>query len=92
MGMERLVTLMMALCNHQRLTLEVPVVFSGDGGGDTKEERRLVLFYVDNVAISAKSEEDAMDRLRTWETGMEKRGLKINIRRTKVMVKGKPLE
>ena len=57
----------------------------------TREERRGLweLLYADDLVITAESEEDAINRFNSWKESLEKRGLKINIEKTKVMVTGR---
>ncbi len=36
----------------------------------------------------AESEEEAVEKFRTWKRGMERRGLRVNMENTKVMISG----
>ena len=47
------------------------------------------LLYADDLVITAENEEGAIDRFNDWKTGMENRGLKINMEKTKVMITGR---
>ena len=43
------------------------------------------LFYADNLALLAESEEELLEMIRQWKDGMEKKGLKVNMGKTKIM-------
>jgi hypothetical protein len=43
------------------------------------------LLYADDLVVMAKSEEELRDKLIAWKTAMEKKGLKVNMGKTKVM-------
>ena len=43
------------------------------------------LFYADNLALLAESEEELLEMIRKWKDGMEQKGLKVNMGKTKVM-------
>ena len=43
------------------------------------------LLYGDDLVLMAESEELLMDKLRKWKTGMEEKGLRVNMGKTKVM-------
>ena len=47
------------------------------------------LLYADDLVITAESEEEAISSFNSWKAGLEKRGLKINSEKTKVMITGK---
>ena len=57
----------------------------------TKEERRSLweLLYADDLVITAETSEEASIRFNNWKKAMEKRGLKVNMEKTKVMVTGR---
>lgn len=62
------------------------IICGGDGGDDARGNGCLqVLFYADKLRIPAESEGDEVYRFRRWKAGMEKRGLKVNMDKTKVM-------
>ena len=42
-------------------------------------------FYADDLALLAESEEELLEMIRKWKDGMEQRGLKVNMGKTKVM-------
>ena len=46
------------------------------------------LLYADDLVIMADSEEELVERFEAWKNGMEKRGLKVNTDKTKVMISG----
>jgi len=55
----------------------------------TKEERGenlKELLYADDLVLMAETEEEVMERFSAWKRGMEKRGLKVNMEKTKMMV------
>ena len=43
------------------------------------------LFYADDLALLAESEEKLLEMIRRWKDGMEQKGLKVNMGKTKVM-------
>ena len=43
------------------------------------------LLYADDLALLAKSERELMEKIRTWRVQMEKKGLRVNMEKTKVM-------
>ena len=43
------------------------------------------LLYADDLVLMAESEELLKDKIRVWKEGMEARGLKVNVAKTKVM-------
>ena len=43
------------------------------------------LFYADDLALLAESEEELFEMIRHWKDGMEQNGLKVNMGKTKVM-------
>ncbi len=65
----------------------------------TKEERGeglMELLYADDLVLMAETEEEVMDRFSAWKRRMERRGMKVNMEKTKMMVLGRkpavPLE
>ena len=46
------------------------------------------LLYADDLMISAKSIEELLVKVQTWETEMEKKGLRVNMGKTKIMESG----
>ena len=46
------------------------------------------LLYADDLMISARSKEELMVKVKTWKTEMEKKGLCVNIGKTKIMESG----
>jgi len=55
----------------------------------TKEERGenlKELLYADDRVLMAEVEEEVVERFSAWKRGMEKRGLKVNMEKTKMMV------
>ena len=43
------------------------------------------LLYADDLVLLAKSERELMEKIRTWRVQMEKKGLRVNMEKTKVM-------
>ena len=43
------------------------------------------LLYADDLALIAKSEAELVEKIRRWKLGMEEKGLKVNLEKTKVM-------
>ena len=43
------------------------------------------LLYADDLVLVAETEKLLMEKLRKWKRGMELKGLRVNIRKTKVM-------
>ena len=50
------------------------------------------LLYADDLMISAESIEELLVKLKTWKTEMEKKGLRVNMGKTKIMVSGMNLD
>ena len=46
------------------------------------------LLYTDDLMISAESMEELLVKVQTWKTEMEKKGLHVNIGKTKIMESG----
>ena len=46
------------------------------------------LLYADNLMISAGSKEELLVKVKTWKTEMEKKGLRVNMGKTKIMESG----
>ena len=57
----------------------------------TENARRGVvieLLYADDLVLMSKDMEDLKERLWNWKDALESKGLKVNVRKTKVMVSG----
>ena len=50
------------------------------------------LLYADDLMISAESMEELLVKLKTWKLEMEKKGLRVNMGKTKIMVSGTDLD
>ena len=50
------------------------------------------LLYADNLAVMAYSLEECIARLKVWKEGMERKGLRVNMKKTKLMVSGPGLD
>ena len=48
--------------------------------------------YADDLMVSAQSIDKLLAKLKTWRSEMEKRGLRVNIGKTKLMVSGSNLD
>ena len=46
------------------------------------------LLYADDLVISAESMEELLVKVKTWKTEMEKKGLRVNMGKTKIMESG----
>ena len=46
------------------------------------------LLYADDLMISAESMEELLVKLKTWKTEMDKKCLRVNMEKTKIMVSG----
>ena len=46
------------------------------------------LLYADDLMISAGSKEELLAKVKTWKTEMEKKGLRVNMGKTKIMESG----
>ena len=46
------------------------------------------LLYADDLAITADSVEECVARFKAWRTGMEQKGLRVNMKKTKFLVSG----
>ena len=43
------------------------------------------LLYADDLELSAESEEELIEKIRCWKVGMEEKGLRVNVAKTKVL-------
>ena len=50
------------------------------------------ILYAENLMVSAQSMDELLVKLRTWRSEMEKKGLRVNIVKTKLMVSGSNLD
>ena len=46
------------------------------------------LLYADDLMISAESMKELLVKVQTWKTEMEKKGLRVNMGKTKIMESG----
>ena len=46
------------------------------------------LLYADDLAVIAESLNECIDKLKAWKDGMESRGLRVNMKKTKLMISG----
>ena len=47
------------------------------------------LLYADDLVLIAESMEELVEKFNTWKEGIESKGLKVNMGKTKVMVSGR---
>ena len=47
------------------------------------------MLYADNLIITGESKEEVEQQLQNWKGALARRGLKINIGKTKILVSGK---
>ena len=50
------------------------------------------LLYADDLAVIADTLEECLSKLKAWKEGMENKGLRVNIKKTKLMVTGPGLD
>ena len=50
------------------------------------------LLYADDLAVMTDSLEECIARLKVWKEGMERKGLRVNMKKTKLMVSGPGLD
>ena len=50
------------------------------------------LLYADDLAVFADTLEECVSKLKTWKEGMENKGLRVNMKKTKLMVTGPSLD
>ena len=50
------------------------------------------LLYADDLAMIADTLEECITKLKTWKNGMENRGLRVNMKKTKFMISGAGLD
>ena len=58
----------------------------------TKEVGReglMELLYADDLVLMAESQDEVVERFEAWKGSMERRGLKVNMDKTKVLISGK---
>ena len=57
--------------------------------GECRKGTPWELLYADDLVLTAESEEEVKEMFNRWKVGMERRGLKINLGKTKFMKTGK---
>ena len=50
------------------------------------------LLYADDLAVIADSLEECITKLKAWKDGMESKGLRVNMKKTKLMISGPGLD
>ena len=50
------------------------------------------LLFTDDLAIVADSLDECVAKLKNWKDGMESKGLRVNMRKTKLMISGHRLD
>ena len=76
---------------HQESALS-PLIFIIVMEEATKECRKggpWELLYADDLVLTAETKEEVIEMFKRWRSGMERRGLKINMNKTKYLVTGK---
>ena len=46
------------------------------------------LLYADDLVVIAESEEELIKKLTRWKDGVQRKGIKVNMNKTKVMISG----
>ena len=46
------------------------------------------LLYADDLVVIADSLEECISKLRVWKAGMESKGLRVNMKKTKFLISG----
>ena len=46
------------------------------------------LLYADDLAVIAETEEELIKRLNEWKDNVERKGMRVNMNKTKVMISG----
>jgi len=49
---------------------------------------RIAIQYADDLVVIADSEQELLQKLNRWKDGLEKKAMKVNISKTKIMVGG----
>ena len=44
------------------------------------------LLYADDLAVTAETEEELIERLNEWKDNVESKGMRVNMNKTKVMI------
>ena len=68
-----------------------PLIFFIVVGAVAEQARKGLLneiLYVDNLVLMSENLEDLRERFRRWRGALESKGMKVNIRKTKMMVSG----
>ncbi len=55
---------------------------------DTRREGLKEMLYADELVLMAESESKAMEKFRVWKRKWRRRGLRVNIEKTKVVISG----
>jgi hypothetical protein len=79
---------------HQGSALS-PLLFNLVIEEATKDVRQGVpwdMLYADDLVLTATSREEVVARFALWKNAMERRGLKVNLQKTKLLVTGKERE
>ena len=50
-----------------------------------KRDLHFALLYADDLVIMAETKEELLERIRMWRRGMETKGLRVNMAKTKVL-------
>ena len=77
--------------SSSRLSLKSTAVYSSHARSHkgTRKQNIWELLYTDDLVLTADTEEAAGNRFNEWKTLLEKRGMKVNLEKTKVMALGR---
>ncbi len=67
------------------------IVVMQEAAKEARREGLKELLYADDLVLFAESEKEAVEKFRTWKREMERRGLRVNIEKTKVVKSGEEL-
>ena len=76
---------------HQGSVLS-PLLFAMVVDVDTENKRRVVvdkLLYADDLVLMSETTKDLKERFWNWKNALQSKGLKVNTRKTKEMVRGR---
>ena len=79
---------------HQGSALS-PLLFNIVMEEATKECTKLVpwtMLYADDLVLTAETWEEVVEKFKSWKVALERRGMKVNMSKTKILVTGKETE
>ena len=98
---EWIVQFVQAMCNNTRIKVRVSSIYSDKFSYSSLREALSYefctetpweLFYVDDLVIIAETEDELKMKLIKWKANLEAKGLRVNMRKTKIMVSGVDLQ